>query len=199
MRRQTTDVGVIVPAPFEPATIAEEYDTRANEAPRPTSPPAEQRRAILIAVPAEAARAELSLHLGASGYEVWAASTGWAVMELAEQQPLDGILLDLDGMYEAGQEQAMISGFRVLHLLGRLTRGRPVAVVVITSLDFAEVEGPVRASADDFVNKPVEPALLIRRLQGALERVRARYQQQIRRNIEPARGQQPALAPIPAR
>jgi CheY-like chemotaxis protein len=198
MRRQTTDVGVIAPAPFEPATIAKEHDTRANEAHRPTIPLVEQRRVILIAIPAEAARAELSLHLGASGYEVWAASTGWAVVELAEQQPLDGILLDLDGMYEAGQEQTMISGFRVLQLLGRLTRGRPVAVVVITSMDFAEVEGPVRASADDFVNKPIEPAQLIRRLQGALERVRARHQQHSARNGDPAPGQQHAIAATPA-
>jgi len=152
----------------------------------------------LIAIPAEAARAELSLHLGASGYEVWAASTGWAVMELAEHQHLDGILLDLDGMYEAGQEQAMISGFRVLQLLGRLARGRPVAVVVMTSMDFAEVEGPVRASADDFVNKPIEPAQLIRRLQGALERVRARHQRHSARNGGPAPGQQHAIAATPA-
>ena len=198
MRHQTTGVGVIAPAPFEPVTITKEHDTRTYEAHRAASSPGEQRKVILIAVPAEAARAELSLHLGASGYEVWAASTGWAVMELAEQQPLDGILLDLDGMYEAGQEQAMISGFRVLHLLGWLTRGRPVAVVVITSMDFAEVEGPVRASADDFVNKPIEPAQLIRRLQGALERARARCQQQSARNGESARSRQPGVAVAPA-
>ena len=52
-----------------------------------------------------------------------------------------------------------------------------MAVVVMTSMDYAEVEGPVRASADDFVKKPIDAARLIHRLQGALDRVRSRYQQ----------------------
>jgi CheY-like chemotaxis protein len=93
--------------------------------------------------------------------------------------PLDVIVLDLDEMYEISPGQVVISGFRLLHLLGRLTRERPVAVVVMSSMDFAEVEGPVRASADDFVNKPIEAAQFIRRLQGALDRARTRHQQRV--------------------
>ncbi len=120
------------------------------------------------------ARAELLLCLDASGYDVWTAPTGRAAVEMAEQTPLDIILLDLDGMYEISPD-VMVSGFRVLHLLGRLTRERPVAVVVMTNMDFAEVEGPVRASADGFINKPVDPAQLIQRLRGALARARSRH------------------------
>ena len=52
-----------------------------------------------------------------------------------------------------------------------------MAMVVMTSQDYTEVEGPVRASADDFINKPIQPAQLHRRLQGALDRVRSRHQQ----------------------
>ncbi|HEY7350247.1 MAG TPA: response regulator [Ktedonobacterales bacterium] len=176
MQRLRTSVGVVEHELIEPLAVTKGDEPDANAAHRPIIFPCEQRIAVLVVIPTEMVRTELSLCLDASGYDVWAASTGHAAVELAEQMPLDVIVLDLDGMYEVGQEQAMISGFRVLHLLGRLTRERPVAVVVMTSMDFAEVEGPVRASADDFVNKPIEPAQLIRRLRGALDRARTRHQ-----------------------
>jgi two-component system alkaline phosphatase synthesis response regulator PhoP len=138
--------------------------------------PCDKQAAVLIVIPEDTALSEVALQPDASGFDVWVVSTGSAAVELAEQTPPDIILLDLDGMYEIGQA-GKVSGFRVLHLLGRLRRGHPLAVVVMTSMDYSEVEGLVRASADDFVNKPIEPARLISRLQGALDRVRARHWQ----------------------
>ncbi len=162
---------------------------------RPVILPYEQRIAILVIVPSDAVPSELLRRLDASGYDVWAASTGRAAVELAEQTPPDIILLDLDGMYEITQA-IKISGFRVLHLLGRLRSEHPLAVVVMTGLDYTEVEGPIRASADEFVNKPVEPAQLLQRLQGALARVRTRHH--YRCAGDDARGQPNGLAVAPA-
>ncbi len=173
--------GVIEQRGVESSAVTTGDQIRASETHYPGVFPGEPRIAVLVVLPVEAsqtARAELLLCLEAAGYDVWAAPIGRAAVELAEQAPLDMILLDLDGRYEISPE-VMVSGFRVLHLLGRLTRERSVAVVVLTGMDFAEVEGPVRANADDFINKPIEPAQLIQRLRGALERLRRCSQRRV--------------------
>ncbi len=140
----------------------------------------ERLPAVLTVTPVESARQEIILRLSASGYVTWAAGTVCEALELAEQVAPDVIVLDLDEQYEAGPQQGVvISGFRLLHLLRRLTSGRPVALVVVTRLDYAEVEGAIRASADALVNKPVLLAQLLGRLRAALERVRRRYQQSV--------------------
>jgi DNA-binding response OmpR family regulator len=176
MRHATTDVvGMKTRSPSLLAVTPVD-ETAAQASPPSLFVPYEERIAVLMVIPEGAVPAEIVVHLDASGYEVWTASNGRAAVELAEQSPPDIILLDLDGMYEINH-MVKVSGFRVLHLLGRLKRGHPVAVVVMTALDYTEVEGPVRASADDFINKPIEPAQLLCRLQGALDRVRNRHQQ----------------------
>ncbi len=71
----------------------------------------------------------------------------------------------------------MISGFRLLYLLRRLTGDRPVALIVLTEMDYAEVEGVVRASADALVNRPLLPMQLVGRVHAALARARSRHRQ----------------------
>lgn len=176
MRHPTTYEVVTKPGRAEPVAVTEDDVSSTHEGYRPVSFSYPPRTAVLVVMPKDAMPPGLSLRLDASGYEVWVASTGCAAVDLAEQTPPDIILLDLDGMYEIHQT-GTVSGFRVLQLLGRLRRGHPLAMVVMTSMDYAEVEGPVRASADDFIKKPIEPARLIQRLRGALERVRSCHQQ----------------------
>ncbi len=195
MPRPTMNGAVIKPTRVEPLAVTVEPAPHSYQPLRPVILPYEQRIAVLVVIPTEAASSELLRRLDAAGYDVWAASTGRAAMELAEQTPPDIILLDLDEMYEIGQA-IKVSGFRVLHLLGRLRNGHPMALVVMTRLDYSEVEGPIRASADDLVNKPIEPAQLIKRLQGALARVRARYGDRCAGDA--TRGQAPGLATAPA-
>jgi CheY-like chemotaxis protein len=171
----TMDEAVMKPTRVEALVEPADAAPQVYQPRRTALLPYEQRIAILAVIPREAVPSELLRRLGASGYDVWVVSTGRAAVELAEQTPPDIILLDLDGMYEITQA-IKVSGFRVLHLLGRRRNEHPMAVVVMTRLDYTEVEGPIRASADEFVNKPVEPAQLLQRLQGALARVRARHQ-----------------------
>jgi len=176
MQRQMTHSAVIERARIASVSETGSDDALAAGADVLALAPGERPLAVLAVIATESERLELELRLGAAGYVVWAVSTGREALELAEQGALDAIVLDLDGLYEASRTGAMISGFRLLHLLWRLTRERPVAMVVITNLDYTEVEGPVRASADDFINKPVMLPQLLRRLQSARDRVRARHQ-----------------------
>jgi DNA-binding response OmpR family regulator len=185
MRLLTTNGGVIESTRLGPLAVPGEDDQRTPEAHRPVIVPQKQHIAVLVVIPSDVVPSEIALRLDASGYEVRAASTGRAAVEVAEQTPPDIILLDLDGRYEISLA-VKVSGFRLLHLLGRLRQAHPMAVVVMTSQDYTEVEGPVRASADDFINKPIQPAQLHRRLQGALERVRNRHQQHHLPAVSPA-------------
>lgn len=172
-------------------------DTSAQASYPPIFAPYEPRAAVLMVMPDVGTSSEVSLHLGAAGYDVWAASDGCLALEIVEQTPPDLILVDLDGMYEINQ-CGKISGFRILHLLGRVRCERPLAVVVLTSLDYTEVEGPVRASADAFMNKPIAPAQLLYRLQGTLDRVRSRHQQRAVPAIPPERVHQMPVPPAHA-
>ncbi len=138
---------------------------------------AEQRPAVLVVAPVEATLLEVTVRLSASGHEVYTASTAQEALERAEQMPLDVILLDLDGSYSTGWDGVMISGFRLLYLLRRLTGDRPVALIVLTEMDYAEVEGVVRASADALVNRPLLPMQLVGRVHAALARARSRHRQ----------------------
>ena len=176
MRRPITNEVMIQQGRAEPVAVTEDDVPSTHEGYRPVVFSCPARIAVLVVMPEDAVPPELALHLDASGYAVQMACKGCTAVELAERIHPDIILLDLDGMYEIRQA-GRVSGFRVLQLLGRLRHGHPLAVVVMTSMDYTEVEGPVRAGADDFVKKPIEPVHLIRRLQGALERVRARHPQ----------------------
>jgi DNA-binding response OmpR family regulator len=134
----------------------------------------EQRPVILAIAPQAEDQLAFELRLHASGYEVYTASTASEALDLAEHLPLDVIVLDLDGDYATGRDNLMISGFRLLYLLRRVIGERPVALMVVTACDYAEIEGAVCAHADALVNKPVSPGQLIARLCAALERVRSR-------------------------
>src|ERR1051326_4963274 len=135
MRLLTTDGGVIESTRPRPLAVTGEDDQRPHEAHRPVIVPRKQQIAVLVVLPMEFVPSEIALLLDASGYEVRAASTGRAAVEVAEQTPPDIILLDLDGMYEISLD-VKVSGFRVLHLLGRLRQAHPLAVVVMTSQDY---------------------------------------------------------------
>ena len=139
----------------------------------------EQRPAILAITPRSTDQPAFAHYLEASGYEVYTASTASEAMDQAEQLPLDVIVLDLDGYYGTSRDCLMISGFRLLYLLRRLIGERPIALMVVTELDYAEVEGAVCAHADALVNKPVTPGQLLARLRAALERVRSRCRQRL--------------------
>ncbi len=102
------------------------------------------------------------------------AHTACAAIEHADQQPVDGIVLDLDASYGAGARQTTISGFRLLELLWRAVHTRPVALVVLTALDYAEIDDVLLRHVDALLPRPLPAAQLVARLEAALGRVARR-------------------------
>jgi DNA-binding NarL/FixJ family response regulator len=89
---------------------------------------------------------------------------------------VDGIVLDLDTFYEAGTRQAVISGFRLLELLWRAVSTRPTALVVLTALDYAEMDNVLRSRVSALLVRSLPVAQLVARLEAALGRVALRRQ-----------------------
>src|SRR5947209_697181 len=86
------------------------------------------------------------------------------------------IVLDLDSPYEAGAGQTMVSGFRLLELLWRAVRARPAALVVLTALDYAEIDDVLCRRVDALLNRSITTAQVLARLDAALARVSQRRQ-----------------------
>ncbi|HEU5201042.1 MAG TPA: hypothetical protein VFU32_15490 [Ktedonobacterales bacterium] len=165
---------VIEHALIEPARLPADEIAAAEMARAFLTAAPDQRPAILAIAPQAEDQLAFALRLHASGYEVYTASAASEALDQAEHLPLDVIVLDLDGDYATGRDHLMISGFRLLYLLRRVIGERPVALMVVTACDYAEVEGAICAHADALVNKPVSPGQLVARLRAALERVRSR-------------------------
>ena len=131
---------------------------------------------VVVIMPAREERKEFAARLSASGYVVAIAGTACEALEYAEQELVDGMVLDLDASYAAGARQAMISGFRLLELLWRAARACPVALVVLTVLDYAEIDDAQRRYIDALLNRSLTTAQALARLDAALARVSQRRQ-----------------------
>lgn len=131
---------------------------------------------LLIVMPARAGRTEFSERLSEAGYAVAITEVACEALDYAEQAPLDGIVLDLDALYEVGAGQAMLSGFRLLELLWRAVRARPTALVVLTALDYAELDDVLRRRVDALLDRSSTPAQILARLEAALAKVSQRRQ-----------------------
>src|SRR5262249_30562610 len=89
MPRPITNGAVVRPTQVELLAVTEQTAPHAYQSPRPVLFPYEyeQRTAVLVVIPSEAASSELLHHLDASGYAVWVVSSGHAAVERAEQMP----------------------------------------------------------------------------------------------------------------
>lgn len=131
---------------------------------------------ILLVLPAREAAREVARRLSDAGYAVAVAHTAYAAIEYVEQQPVDGIVLDLDASYGAGARQTTISGFRLLELLWRAVHTRPVALVVLTALDYAEIDDVLLRRVDALLSRLLPAMQLVERLEAVLGRVVRRRQ-----------------------
>jgi adenylate cyclase len=109
----------------------------------------------------------LSRQLARQGYLVLTASDGAQALELLETQTVDLILLDviMPGM----------DGVETLQRLKTNEKFRNIPVLMLSSLD--ETDGAVRCielGAEDFLSKPVSPAVLEARINANLELCRLR-------------------------
>jgi len=108
----------------------------------------------------------VSRYLESSGMRVTAVARGDRVVELVRASPPDIIILDL-GL--PGED-----GFAVCRQL-RPTYANPILILTARDNDIDHVLG-LELGADDYVIKPVEPRVLLARINALLRRSRARLE-----------------------
>jgi len=104
----------------------------------------------------------LKVNLEQAGYDVVAARDGVdAYLSLEVARP-DAVVLDLS--------LPRMSGFRLVKLLRRDARWKPVPVIVVTGFAFEEVEEIADEGIQGFLRKPFEPSDLVDTLELLLAR-----------------------------
>jgi class 3 adenylate cyclase len=126
--------------------------------------------AILIADDNRVNRLLLARGLEQEGHSITFAEHGGEALELLRKQPFDLLLLDV--------LMPELDGYEVLAELKDDTHLRDIPVIVTSALD--ELDSVVRClemGAEDYLTKPVNPALLSARINASLEKKRLRDQQ----------------------
>ena len=174
MWQQSASSSSVATATLDMAVLIDPDPLVAEGSNFPAASAERTRPVVLVVLPAHEPDTAYAPRLRTSGYEAYPLRTACEAIELAESKLPDAIVLDLDGRYAAGAPGGMISGFRLLQVCWQVTRAHPTALVVLTTMDFAEVEGAMRARVQAFINKPVAPARLSDCLRAALGRLTPR-------------------------
>jgi DNA-binding response OmpR family regulator len=121
------------------------------------------KRRILVVEDDRTLRHALAFNLFKEGYDAITAGDGETALQMAREQRIDLILLDvmLPGM----------SGIELLRALRREGRTLPVIVVSARSDEIDRVVG-LKVGADDYVTKPFSRPELLARIEAALRRSR---------------------------
>lgn len=112
----------------------------------------------------------LTRSLELQGHTVASADNGRVALEMLRAEPFDLALLDI--------EMPDMDGFQVLAELANDLKLRDLPVIVTSSLEGVEnVVRCIELGAEDYLGKPVNPALLKARIGASLEKKRLRDQQ----------------------
>jgi len=112
----------------------------------------------------------LSRNIELMGHRVAAAENGRVALELLRREAFDLLLLDI--------EMPEMDGFQVLEQLARDLQLRDLPVIVTSSLEGLDnIVRCIELGAEDYLQKPVNPALLKARIGTSLEKKRLRDQQ----------------------
>ncbi len=100
--------------------------------------------------------------LGSNGVEVLEAESGERALEVASGRAIDAFLLDI--------RLAGINGLELCRALRAMARYRSAPIVFVTSMDEREMlQWALEAGCDDFIQKPIYPMVLRKRLSNLLE------------------------------
>jgi two-component system chemotaxis response regulator CheY len=114
---------------------------------------------ILIVDDHAAIRSIIDTILTNAGYECMTASTGETALEMARRFKFDLVILDVN--------MPRMSGLQVL---GRIRRWTSSVLMVTADSSVDTVREAVALGCDGYVAKPIEPALLLGRVQRVLSR-----------------------------
>ncbi|HEY1953797.1 MAG TPA: ATPase, T2SS/T4P/T4SS family [Gemmatimonadaceae bacterium] len=128
------------------------------------SPPATARVSILLVDDDPTVRTLARALLEQNDFDVTEFSDGAAAIDHFDAGGECGLMvLDLD--------MPTVSGFKVLHRMRTSASTARVPIVVLTGAQAAETEvAAMDAGADDYIEKPIEPARFIARIKAALRR-----------------------------
>jgi transposase len=127
---------------------------------------------VLTAAPLLCARADLAQGLRNAQFELRFVADWDRMPEAAERIAADVVLVDMDAADAASQGTRGPSGFRLVRVLARQTNGRPVALVVITGLDYVEIEDLARAGITALLPPRLTAKALVTHLYAAVARAR---------------------------
>jgi len=106
---------------------------------------------------------QLARTLEAGGHNVSKADGGRAALDMLGSEAFDLVLLDI--------LMPEVDGFQVLREMKDDAKLRDIPVIVISGLeDMESVDKCLAAGADDFLSKPVEPAVLQDRIRKILDK-----------------------------
>ena len=132
--------------------------------------PASVSARLLVADDNKVNRLLLTRSLELQGHVVASAENGRIALEMLRAAAFDLLLLDM--------EMPELDGFGVLEQMAADGKLRDLPVIVTSSLEgVAHVVRCLDLGADDFLHKPVNPALLKARINSSLEKKRLRDQQ----------------------
>lgn len=149
--------------------------TEATSASGAVIPAAADLPVVLTARPLLRARPDLAPALVAAGLTVRAVASWERLPEGAERIQPAVVLIDMDAADLGGKEQRSLSGHRIVTLLARRLPNWHIALVVLTALDFAEIEDLARAGISALVPPDVSAKVLAGHLRAALARHNLRH------------------------
>ncbi|MDF1659877.1 MAG: response regulator, partial [Verrucomicrobiales bacterium] len=149
---------------------AKEAESKAEQEPHvlpPPCEPGETRGRLLIADDDEQNRLILDRLLSPCGFEIVFAVNGREAIEQMEENDFDAVLLDI--------EMPEMNGFEVLESLRASGQLRHTPVIVVTGLqEETDAVRCIEIGAEDFLSRPIRPALLMARLNASLEKKKLR-------------------------
>jgi two-component system, OmpR family, alkaline phosphatase synthesis response regulator PhoP len=130
---------------------------------RPSSASTVVKKSVLVVEDEDDIRELVSYHLLKEGYQVAGVASGEDALAIAENQPLDLIVLDvmLPG----------VDGMTVCQRLRSEPKTADIAVVMLTAKgEEADIIRGLNLGATDYITKPFSPKVLLARVRAALRR-----------------------------
>ena len=119
----------------------------------------------------------LDYHLTKEGFKTMKASNGKEALKIAKDFLPDLVLLDLMMPEMDGIETCI--EFREDNLL----KGTLIAILTARAEDYSQIAG-LNAGADDYINKPIKPRVLISRIKALLRRTEFKVNSESNKELE---------------
>lgn len=126
---------------------------------------------LLTAQPLLRRRAELAACLRAVPFNLRLVARWDRLLDGVERIAADIVLVDLDDANVSAVGMSSMSGYRLVTLLTRRLAGGPTTLIVITRLDFSEIEDLARGNIHALISPEITTKDLVSQIRGCATRV----------------------------